>query len=88
MNVAKLRETLGLSVNQLASALNVNTRTIARWEEGSATPTGLADSVLQAISMAINEGADARRIGQRLSLGVGGVIYYGLMNMNMTPEKG
>lgn len=40
--VPALRMELGLSQEALAQALGVSSRTVARWEEGAATPSPLA----------------------------------------------
>jgi transcriptional regulator with XRE-family HTH domain len=78
LSVEKLRKKLGLSQYQLAHALNVNARTVVRWEEGS-EPKGLSASILYGIQNALEKGADPKQVGQRLSLGVGALLYYGLM---------
>lgn len=75
---ASLRARIGLSRAEWARALNVNERTVARWEDGQ-EPGGVAAEVMRGISSALDEGADPKRVGRLVSLGVGGLLYYRLM---------
>ncbi len=78
VNVKRLRKRLGLSRAELARILNVAPLTVQRWDNGQES-RGLAASVLGAIDEAVADGASVRRIGQKLSLGVGALVYYGLV---------
>lgn len=80
MKIAELRERIGLTRSELARALSVNERTVIRWEDGS-EPTGLALAVLRAIDLALDEGADAARLGKRVAMGIGSLIYYGISDL-------
>ncbi len=48
--VPALRTALGLSQEALAQTLGVSSRTIARWEEGAATPSPLAVARLRLLA--------------------------------------
>lgn len=48
--VPALRAELGLSQEALAQALGVSSRTVARWEEGAATPSPLAQTRLRLLA--------------------------------------
>jgi transcriptional regulator with XRE-family HTH domain len=74
-----LRERLGLSRADWARALNVNERTVSRWEEDGTDPGGLASEVMRGISNALEEGADAARVGRLVSLGVSSLLFYGIV---------
>lgn len=49
-HVPTLRAALGLSQEALAQALGVSSRTVARWEEGAATPSSLAQTRLRLLA--------------------------------------
>lgn len=74
----ELREKLGLSRGDWARALNVNERTVMRWEDEHTDPGGLALEVMRGIGNALEEGADPLRVGRLVSLGIGALIYYRL----------
>lgn len=78
LSSASLRKKLGLSRADWARALNVNERTVMRWENDGDDPSGLAATVLRAISNALAEGADPAHVGRLVSMGIGALIYYGL----------
>ena len=78
VNVKRLRTRLGLSKAELARILNVAPLTVQRWDNGQET-RGLAASVLAAIQEAADASVNAKAIGQKLSLGVGALVYYGLV---------
>ena len=70
MKPEALRKSLGLTRGQLARALGVNERTVARWEDGTAEPLGLAAEVIAGITDAIDEGASPQRVGVALTNGI------------------
>lgn len=63
--VAALRTRLGVSQEALAQALGVSSRTVARWEEGAATPSPLAFARLRLLT-------EIRENAQRLFKGKNG----------------
>jgi transcriptional regulator with XRE-family HTH domain len=73
-----LRTALGLTRSEWARALNVNERTVARWEDEAADPGGLTADVMRGIHNALEDGLDPKRAGRLVSLGVGSLIFYGL----------
>ena len=81
-----LRARIGLSRAEWAHALGVNERTVMRWENDGAEPSGLAAVVITAITNAIEEGANPARVGRLVGMGIGALIYYGLTNKH--PKKG
>ncbi len=88
MKSLEIREKLAMSRADWAKVLNVNLATVVRWETGDHEPAGLAREVIRAISNALLEdGADVPRIGRQLSLGIGALIYYGIMSQ-LAPVKG
>ncbi len=76
------REVFGLSPRDLAKALNVAPYTVARWEKGENTPTGLQEEVLRALhNTAVhvrqkNDEETAKVIGGLVALGIGALIFY------------
>jgi DNA-binding XRE family transcriptional regulator len=78
MKSATLRERLGLTRAEWARALNVNERTVVRWEEDETDPGGLASEVMRGIQIAIDQGVDAKEAGRLISLGIGSLLFYGL----------
>ncbi len=80
MKPSELRERLNLSRAEWARALNINIATVKRWEDDDADPGGLAAEVMRAVNNALAEGADAARIGRLLSLGIGSLLYYSLVD--------
>ncbi len=78
MKSTTLRERLGLSRAEWARALNVNERTVARWEDEATDPGGLASEVMKGIQFAIDQGSNAREVGRLVSLGIGSLLFYGL----------
>lgn len=73
-----VRTKLGLTRSEWARALNVNERTVMRWEDEHVDPGGLALEVMRGIHNALEEGADPVRTGRQVSLGIGALIYYRL----------
>ncbi len=78
MTLREIRERLGMSRSELARALNVNERTVARWEEGT-DPGGLAKEVIDAIQEALDDGLDPRQARRVLGTGIGTMIHLELM---------
>lgn len=78
MKPRAIRERIGLSRSEWARALNVNERTVARWEDEGADPGGLATEVMRGVSSALEEGCDPKQIGRLLSLGIASVLFYEL----------
>jgi len=74
-----LRERIGLSRAEWARALNVNERTVVRWEDEGVDPGGPATAIMKGIDNAIAEGGDPLRIGRRVSLGIGSLLYQELI---------
>lgn len=66
----KLRAKLGLSRRELARALNICERTVQRWEDDEASPSGLAADVINAIEDAIAGGVSARDVGRMMTQGI------------------
>ncbi len=77
-NFNAIRARMDLSIADWARALNVSEMTIKRWSKGT-DPVGLHAEVLRGISMALDEGADPDRTSKMLSLGVGALLYQGLL---------
>lgn len=73
--IVRLRERLGLDRSQWARVLGVNHRTVARWEDEADQPSGVAAEVIRGITMALEDGADAERVGRRVSLGLGALLH-------------
>jgi hypothetical protein len=71
---ASIRKKLGLSRVDWARALNVNERTVMRWEANGDEPGGLAAGVMRGIEDALEEGAEPARVGRLLSVGVGSLV--------------
>lgn len=78
VNVKRLRKRLGLSRAALARILNVAPLTVQRWDNGQ-EPSGLSAAVLSAVDEAVSANAGADRVAKKLSLGVGALVYYGLV---------
>lgn len=70
---------MGLSRGELARSFGTTERTVQRWEDDGKTPSGLASEIFNAIENALAQGASGQEIGRRLRLGVGALIYYGLV---------
>jgi transcriptional regulator with XRE-family HTH domain len=75
---ASLRKKLGLSRVDWARALNVNERTVMRWENEGDAPGGLAAAVLRGIEGALAEGAEPARVGRLVGMGIHALVYRGL----------
>ena len=75
-----IRERLGITRSDWAKALGVNEKTVSRWEEEHVEPGGLAHEVMRGIASALEEGANAERVGRLVELGIGSLLFYGLMN--------
>lgn len=80
MKPAALRELLGLSRADWARALSVNAITVKRWEDEDADPGGLASEVMRGITAALEDGAEPSRVGRLVSLGIGSLLCYGIIN--------
>ena len=78
MKARDIREQLALSRQEWARALNVNERTVVRWEDEGVDPGGTAMAIMMGIENAIADGVDPRRAGRLISLGIGSMIYYRL----------
>ena len=74
MKSADLRTRLGLSRAEWARALNVGIITVKRWEDEDTDPGGIAAAVMLGISAALEEGADPKRVGRIMSLGIGSLL--------------
>lgn len=83
MNVSSknVRERIGLSREEWARALNVNTRTVTRWEDEGIDPGGLAAEVMRGIAGALDEGADPVRVGRIVGLGIGSLVFTELLRL-------
>jgi hypothetical protein len=73
-----IRTRIGLTRQEWARALNVNDRTVARWEEEEADPGGLASDVIRGIERALDDGADPKRTGNLVLFGIGTLVFYEL----------
>lgn len=81
--ITAVREALGLSVTTFAAALGVSTGTVYKWEDSkSPRPKGLSFAVLNALQAFVSTYKDypdrVAFAGQKLSLGLGALIFYGL----------
>jgi transcriptional regulator with XRE-family HTH domain len=81
MDVAKLRETLGVTRKELARILCVDERTVYRWETDEATPAGALKAILQSVEGAFAEFDDHATLRRRVNMGIGSLIYQGLTRM-------
>ena len=79
MRPEQLRKRLGMSRADLARALSVTERTVARWDDGTA-PQGLAAEVLRGIAEALTSGADPAHVGSLLRFGIGTLLRLGFTN--------
>ncbi len=78
MKSQQLREALGLSRIEWAHALNVNERTVSRWEDGGVDPGGTSAAVMKGIASALEEGVDPQRASRLIGLGISALVYYRL----------
>ena len=82
--IAFIKQTLGLDSRGLAKAMNVALFTVARWERGESTPTGLQEEVLRALHQTAQKVAaeksanEAKVVGGLVALGVGALIFAAL----------
>jgi ribosome-binding protein aMBF1 (putative translation factor) len=89
-DIAFTREVFGLSQRELARSLNVAPFTVARWEAGQSSPTGLQDEVLRALHTVALQKAGSREpqsskmIGGLLLLGIGGLLVSALNSAGMS----
>lgn len=85
--VTKLRTELGMSLPELARALNVGAPTLTSWEKTG--PHGLGLEVLSGLYRAVTEpvaaeadrAARTARIGSQLRLGLGALLCFGLVDL-------
>lgn len=70
MKSQPLRERLGLSRAEWARVLNVNLRTVGRWETEDRDPGGTATAVMRGIDNALREGAELEIVKSRIALGI------------------
>lgn len=75
MKASTLRAKLGLTRAIWARALGVNDRTVNRWEDDNTEPQGLAAEVIRGISLALDDGADPKRVGRLIGMGVGALLH-------------
>ena len=78
LDTKTIRLSLSMTQRQFAKALNVNERTVQRWEDGDANPSGAVAEVLEGIRMAIEESrgkAGRRRVKNRVMLGIANTVY-------------
>ncbi len=76
----ELRERLGLSRSDWARALNVQEKTVMRWEETGTLPGGLAEEIMCGLVTAIDDGVDPRKVGSLVNLGgIRSLICYALV---------
>lgn len=80
MTSREVRETLGLTRIEWARALNVNERTISRWEDLGVDPGGLVTVVIKGIDRALAEGADPAKVSRIVGMGIGPLVYTHLSN--------
>ena len=76
-----VRDVFCLSQRGLAKSMNVAPYTVARWEKGESTPTGLQQEVLVALhglARQMENAHDAERaaaVGALIGLGIGALIF-------------
>lgn len=73
-----IRSQLGLTRADWARALGVAERTVVRWEDEGADPGGIACEVMRGIANALEAGEDPARMGRRVGMGIGSLVYMGL----------
>jgi len=86
MNPEDLRKALDLTRAQFARALGVSERTVARWEEGTVVPLGLAAEIIAGITDAIDKGIDPHRVGIVLTNGIRRLTCRALMHEAFNEE--
>lgn len=82
-----IRTKLGLSRADWARSLGVHERTVVRWEVEGADPGGLANEVMRGIANALEEGEDPKRMSRRIGMGIGSLIYFGLITYPKTKRR-
>lgn len=82
----QLRERLGLDRYQWARALGVGINAVDYWELEPHEPVGLAAEVMRGIAAALDviPADQHRQIGQKIALGIGALITYGIWEMVRT----
>lgn len=86
MSPEQLRRRLGMSRGELARALGVSERTIARWEDGVA-PQGLAAEVMRAIENALLDGAEPKHVAWVIGSGIGSLVHHVLVRPRLSANK-
>ena len=80
--IIQLRERLRLNQHDFAKLLNVDTRTIARWEIGTNSPPASAEAVLSAIREKLDRDPNTTEQvikGIAAAVAIGGLAYLVLM---------
>lgn len=70
----RLREHLGFSQHDWARVLNVDLKTVRRWEDEANEPRGMAAEVFRGLACALDAGVRPADIHNRLNLGLGALI--------------
>ena len=70
MKSRPLRERLGLSRSEWARVLNVNLRTVGRWEIEDRDPGGTATAIMRGIDNALRQGAELEFVKNQLAFGI------------------
>jgi DNA-binding XRE family transcriptional regulator len=70
----RLREHLDFEVREWARLLNVNVKTVERWETGAVEPAGLATEVFRGLASALDQGGSPAEIHNRITLGLASFV--------------
>lgn len=81
MKSVELRDRLKFTRAEWARALNVNERTVVRWEDENKDPGGVAAEVMRAIHEALEDGADPVKARRALLTGIGSMVFAELIRL-------
>lgn len=85
MKSRPLRERLGLTRSEWARVLNVNLRTVSRWEQEDRDPGGTATAIMRGIDNAIRQGAELEFVKNQLAFGIDVMVS---AHLSMTAKRG
>jgi DNA-binding transcriptional regulator YiaG len=88
--IQALRLRLGLDLPGFAKLMGVDTRSVTRWEQGVARPTGASEAVLSALQEKLQKDpADAERVIAFLvgAVAVGGLAYLLVKLLDEVPDS-
>lgn len=89
-DVRALRQQLNVSQADFARLVGVDTRTVARWEAGTARPTGAAEAVLVALREKLSKDPDEAAAVAAFVIGavaVGGLAYLLVKLLDSATER-